>query len=258
MSESKEHVKFVVLSQPRTGSTLFCSYMSSHPGVRCLIEPINPATHSHHMQPVDDSICLVPEDIVQNELGTAMDMLLAPEPLPMEWVLSMKAGPTASGFKIMAHQIRALSKEEEFWAYLEQNDIKVVLLFRYNVIMQYVSDLIVKRTRQPTCWDGINILRTARTEVPIDTLEENIRRIVREKKYLIERSQCLHHRRIKYEEFKNNCRPVEDILHWLIGEQYKVRTRLRKQNPDSLRERVTNYDALVKELYRLGFAHLIS
>jgi hypothetical protein len=46
-------------------------------------------------------------------------------------------------------------------------------------------------------------------------------------------------------------------LEWLIKEKRLVKSRLRKQNPDSLRERVINFDALVAELKRLGFAHLV-
>ena len=76
------HVKFVVLSQPRTGSTLFSSYMSSHPGIRCVIEPINPKTHSHHMQPIEGTNNLIPERMVQGHIKRAMDILFSPELVP--------------------------------------------------------------------------------------------------------------------------------------------------------------------------------
>lgn len=250
-----KHVKFVVLSQPRTGSTLICSYLSSHPGVRCLIEPINPRTHSHHMKPVKDSRCLMPERMVQHNIEMAMDHLLAPEAPSDEWVLSKKDGVVASGFKIMAHQVQSLKSEPKFWKYLHDNRIKVILIFRHNIVMQYVSDLIVKETRQCACWGEDPI--TAKVHVPIDTLEQNIRRIMREKKYLINKSQHLQHKRLRYEQFKNNCKPVENTLEWLIHEKYPVQSRLQKQNPDSLRERVTNFDALAKKLEHLGFAHLV-
>jgi len=250
-----KHVKFVVLSQPRTGSTLLCSLFSSHPGVRCLIEPINPETHTHHMQPIADSNCLLPEAMVQDRLSDAMDLLLSQEVLPDQWVLSKKAGAVASGFKIMAHQLQALKHEELFWQYLRANKIKVILVFRHNIVMQYVSDLIVKETRQAACWGDDPI--QAKVEVPIDSLERNIRRIMREKKYLIAKCHGLQHKRLRYEQFKDNYEPVEKVLEWLIGEKYSVKSRLQKQNPDSLRERVINFDALVSELNRLGFAHLV-
>lgn len=251
------HVKFVVLAQPRTGSNLLSSYFASHPGVRCIIEPINPSGHDHHMQPVLSrrQPDLLPDDLVQDRIGRALDILFSPDRIPEHLSRNDRIGRTASGFKIMAHQIRALKKEKLFWKYLSDNHVKVVILDRHNVVMQYVSDLIVTQTRQAACWDGKPI--TSKVEVPLESLEENIRRIMLEKKYLLEKCKFLPYKRLRYEQFKDNCEPVERVLEWLIGEKYSVESHLRKQNPDSLRERVTNYDALVAELNRLGFAHLV-
>jgi very-short-patch-repair endonuclease len=175
--------------------------------------------------------------------------------LPDQWMLGKKVGAVASGFKIMAHQVQALKEERLFWKYLADHRIKVVMVFRYNIIMQYVSDLITIETRQPACWNEDPI--PTKVKVHIGSLEHNIRRIMREKKYLIDKCKYLPHKRIVYEQFKNNCGPAERILEWLIKEKRLVKSRLRKQNPDSLRERVINFDALVAELKRLGFAHLV-
>lgn len=249
--------RFVVLAQPRTGSTLVCSLICSHPGVRCLIEPINPATHDHHMRPLPGgySSCLMPEAMVQHNIYRAMDILFAKEAPPDKWVLSKREATLAAGFKIMAHQVQALKSEEKFWEYLHRFDVKVLLVFRKNILMQYISDLITTVTREPTCWLGTP--KIAKVQVPIDSLGSNLHRIQRERKYLLERSKLLDRRRLTYEEFKDTVEPVEQLLHWLTGEQYVPFTRLQKQNPDSIRDRVTNYKALVDELRRLGFDHLI-
>lgn len=247
--------KFVILSQPRTGSTLVCSLLSSHPGIRTLVEPINPANHDHHMKPIPGSKCLLPEIMVQNNLPRALNLLLARKAPPDKWILSRREATHAAGFKIMAHQLQALRSEPVFWEYLAENNIKVLLVFRYNVVMQYVSDLIVQETRQPTCWVGNP--ETAKVLVPLNTLEKNIRRIVRQKQYLINKSKFLDHRRITYEKFKDTVKPIEVLLPWLIGEKYNLTTKLQKQNPGSLRERVYNYDALINELHRLNLNHLV-
>lgn len=255
MNHNGKPTKFVILSQPRTGSTLVCSLLSSHPGIRTLVEPVNPTGHDHHMQPAPDSRCLLPEAMIQNNIPRAMNILLARKAPPDKWILSRREATYAAGFKIMAHQIQALRSESIFWKYLAENNIKVLLIFRYNVVMQYVSDLIVQKTRQPACWVGNP--KTAKVIVPLNTLGKNIRRIMLQKQYLISKSKSLDHRRIVYEKFKDTVEPIEALLPWLIGEKYNLTTKLQKQNPGSLRERVYNYDALVGELRRLGLVHLV-
>lgn len=254
---NSKSVRFVVLSQPRTGSTLLCSLFNSHPGVRCLVEPVNPKTHSHHMRPMIGSSCLLPEPMVQNNIRRALNILWSPEPPPEQWIKSRKRGDTAAGFKIMAHQLRGLRSEGDFWKILTDEQIPVILCFRYNIVMQYVSDLISIATRQPTCWDGS--VRTARVLVDIGSFELEMKRIIEEKTYLIDRVNELKlvKQRIKYEDFMDDVSPVEDTLHWLIGERYHLTTKLSKQNPNSLRARVTNYDELEAEIIRLGLGHLL-
>lgn len=249
------YTKFVILSQPRTGSTLICSLLSSNPNVRCLIEPINPTTHNHHMKPIPGSRCLIPEHIIQDDLPRALDHLFSKEALPDRWVLSKRRATVSAGFKIMAHQIQGLRSEDIFWEYLHRYDIKVVIILRQNIVMQYISDLIVRRTLQCACWAGEPMV--AKVEVPIGSLGANLRRIKKEKRYLLEKSKLLDRRKLMYEEFKDTVEPVGAILPWLVGEEYSPTTKLQKQNPDSMRNRVINYRALVDELQRLGFDHLI-
>ena len=118
--------KVVILAQPRTGSTLVCSLLSSYPGIRILCEPINPVNHSHHMKPIPGSKCLLPERMVQNNIIRALDILFARRAIPDKWVLSKKKATHAAGFKIMAHQLQALRSEQIFWDYLSTNKIKII------------------------------------------------------------------------------------------------------------------------------------
>ena len=253
----QEPTKIVVLSQPRTGSTLVCSLLNSVPGSRIICEPINPRTHSHHMKPLKNSERLLPEYMVQNNLSYALQLLFNNKPLPEKFAISQKAVTKMVGFKIMAHQLMALKNEQVFWDYLVENNVKVVLVFRYNIVMQYISDLIVQVTEQPACWDG-NI-KTAKVIVPIESLENNLRKIITEKRYLIKKVDDLYlnKRRLKYEDFKDNVVLINKLIPWLIGENANLTTKLSKQNPNSMKARVKNYNELVQELQRLNMDHLI-
>jgi len=251
------HTRFVILSQPRTGSTLVCSLLSSIPGVRALVEPVNPLGHYHHMQPIIGSRCLLPQDMIQSDISGAMDMLLAEDPPPIKWVLSRKVADVAAGFKIMAHQIQALNQEGIFWRYLSRNNIKVILVFRYNILQQYISDIITSITNQPACWDGN--AKTAKVEIHLESLEANFARIIREKQYLLDMvaKWDLDHKRLKYEDFKDDMTTVGNILPWLIGKHAKLQTRLIKQNPNNVKDRVTNYAELAEVVAKLGFKNLL-
>lgn len=207
------------------------------------------------MQPVEGSKCLVPDLAIATDFDRVMSLLLGVEPPPIEWVLSRKVSPVASGFKIMVHQIRHLPDESVFWRYLADNQIKVIVNTRNNILLQYVSDLIVQKTKQPTCWDG-NI-RRAKVHVPIDTLKNKLIQIREEKRYLLRRAASLDHQILKYEEFKDNVKKVEALLPWLIGSDYHLKSKLSKQNPDNLHDRVTNYHDVVQEVRRIGMDDLI-
>lgn len=209
------------------------------------------------MRPIQGSTCLLPEPMVQNNLPRALRLLFSPEPPPDTWILSRKRGDLAAGFKIMAHQLQALRSEAVFWEYLAQEKIPVVLCFRYNILMQYVSDLIAMATRQSTCWDGK--VRTAKVVVPVETLGRELRRIMAEKKYLLQRVEGagLEKRRVRYEDFKDDVAPAEALFTWLTGEKAPLTTKLSKQNPDALCDRVTNYDRVVAEIRKLGLERLL-
>jgi LPS sulfotransferase NodH len=250
-------VKCVILSQPRTGSTLLCGLLSSAPGVRILVEPVNPRTHGHHMKPSSKSNCLLPEELVQNDIVRSLDILFSSDAPPTEWIANRKRGDVLAGFKIMAHQILGLKSEGHFWEYLVSHKVKVILCFRYNILMQYVSDMITIATRQPACWDGK--VRTAQVAINTQTLGFELQKIAHQKKYLIDTVSRLglDNRRIKYEDFKDSITPIEDLLFWLVGQRHALTTKLSKQNPDSLKARVSNYDELVAEVKNLDLEYLL-
>jgi hypothetical protein len=248
-------IPFVIISQPRTGSTLVSSLLSSHEGVRAIIEPINPTGHNHNMQPTGNE--MFPDIVVQYDLISILNVIFNPDPILNLSMPINRRADIAAGFKIMIHQIRALRSEHLFWQYLKERNVKTILVLRHNIVMQYISDLITIATGQTSCWDGK--LKTTRISVPIDTLEEKLENILKERKYIINiiRSMGLNYRRLNYENFKDDIGTVNNILPWLIGEKGYLSSRLCKQNPDSMSMRVKNYDELVGKLRELGMSKYI-
>lgn len=208
------------------------------------------------MRPVKGARCLMPEWMVQTNLETALNLLFAVDP-PTQWVRCPKPATIAAGFKIMIHQITGLREEQRFWDYLTSRSIKVIVCLRYNILMQYVSDLITIATRQPACWDGK--VRTAKVEVNLKTLGLELQRIIDQKAYLRHKLAHLEidAKHLSYETFANSYTSVEGIMEWLIGTRHHLTTKLSKQNPDNLADRVVNFNELVAEVRRLGLGHLL-
>jgi hypothetical protein len=256
--------KFIILAQPRTGSTLITSLISFNApkGVRCINEPINPTGHNHHMQPIlnpkfKHRYNVFPQNLTHNNIVRALDICFAALPIVKRkdmqhigWLHNQIPGNIAAGFKIMAHQIMALKQVDKFWEYLHRNDIKTIVIQRDNKLLQWISDLIVQSTHQCVCWDG-NVKR-AKVKVPLDKLQLNLENIQYQDQYLLDKTVNLDRKIIIYENFMDNYQLIEDMLPWLIGVKYKVSAKCVKQNPDSIEDRVINYQQLCDKLAQLG------
>jgi hypothetical protein len=200
---------------------------------------------------------MFPDNMVQNDLLSVFGTIYNPNPILCTQTPINRRADIAAGFKIMIHQIRALRHENVFWQYLKENNVKVILVLRDNIVMQYISDLITIETNQTSCWDGD--LRTAEITVPIDGMKIKLDSISKEKRYAINtiKSIGLDFRRLNYESFKDNIGTVNNILPWLIGKDGYLSSKLCKQNPDSMRMRVKNYSELVDKLNDLGMSKYI-
>lgn len=243
---------FIIIAQPRTGSTLVCSLLNSVNGVRTIIEPINPIGHTHHMQPEANQ--LVPQHELFN-IEHVLDILLYSE---NPWGLSNKQFYRASGFKIMAHQILGLPNADRFWQYIRSNKIKIIWVSRNNIVLQYVSDLIVQKTRQAACWDN----NTTRTKVKVDCcrLKDDIELIRHEVNYIqnMLTNMSIDYKKLKYEAFEKSYKPVSNALKWLINEKHVLTSKLVKQNSNKLSDRIENYTETLGTLQNLGLTQYVS
>lgn len=249
-----DHIKFIIIAQPRTGSTLLSSLLNSHPDVRVLIEPINPIGHDHCMKPCGEGR-VVPQARIDQNLTQVLDILFRKARMPEKWFKIKKTARRAAGFKIMIHQINALRNKEAFWDYIKSKNVKIICNYRRNILFQYVSELITLETRQSACWDG-NVMN-AKVMVPVESLVDKLSSIIKQREDINSKldEEKLYYETIFYEEFKDNIKSVNRIMKYVIGEEYPMKTRLMKQNPDSLEQRVKNYKELVNRLSELGIAH---
>lgn len=244
--------KFIIIAQPRTGSTLVSSLLSSINEVRCIVEPINPIGHVHHMQPNGQRI--VPQSDLRN-ISSVINRLLSEDKLPNEWDMSYKTAKKAAGFKIMVHQILSLHSPDQFWQHIRNIQCKLLLIIRKNKLMQIISDQIAKNTKQPAVWEGIPA--TQKVYINTSNLTRQLENISKQEQYMISQSSYFNKKIIYYEDFKDEHQNVARILPWLIDENHHLTTSLRKQNPDDIKERVINYEQLVSIARHLNIQHML-
>jgi hypothetical protein len=209
------------------------------------------------MRPLPGSITLLPQDKIHNDLRWCLDLLFDGKPNKDLFNPLWKNVNSAAGFKIMAHQIQGLANEEFFWNELKSRKVKVILAFRYNILKQYVSDLITLATGQSACWKGA--IKTAKVVVPTSSLKMALDNINAQKLYLINKvaEYDLDKVRLRYEDYCDDFSKVANILPWLANTSGILTTKLHRQNPVNLKDRVYNYDELVAYATALGFKNLL-
>ena len=251
--------RLVVLSMPRSGSTFFTSAIDSNPGFRVLVEPLNHYRHNHHMRPTLTDM-VVPTYMLYNQLEKVLFDMFCKKPLSSVYNTKYdQDGSVCAGFKTMAHQIVGLPNESLFWRVLKELNVKVIRYYRHNILKQIISDLIAMRTRQPVAYKrALEPVKTTKVQVDVNMIETTMKEIRRYRAHMDAKVQeyQLDNRMVVYEDIEHDLQKINDYMPWLIGRtisSYKERTI--RQNPESIRDRVLNYEELEKACERL---HLTS
>lgn len=242
-------IKLLIISQPRTGSSWLTTLLGHKQGHRLLVEPIIPACIDYFMKPNEQSN-VIKEYHIQNNLITVLDDLFNSEyPDKQYGVDYPKLATDLSGFKIMIHQIKALPSPDIFIRYLERNNVKILVNYRYNIGAQYVSEIIAKKTKQLAAFGETEPV-TAVVQINKKDMQSRLTEIVEEKKYLAKLLQGadLDCKTLFYEDYKDNIANLIPITIWLMGKQFDLHSTHKKQNPEDIREVVSNYDDYLEVL----------
>jgi len=217
---------------PRTGSTYFCHLLNSHPDVIChgeLFHPFEVMTH-------DD----VPESLKDVEARKRDPMGL------VEGIYRCRRQAKAVGFKIFPNH-----NDQVYANLLHDRGTKKVVLRRRNLLKAYTSKLIVARTGLWTSLEGdYPEGRPVKVHVAYAAFRSyalNVRLSHRRVNRIIEQSgQPAFF--IDYEDL--GCeRTMRRLLGFLgVRDDVALTAPLRRQNPEELAQRISNFDALRRQL----------
>lgn len=218
-SKSQNYTPFVILSEPRSGSTLLHTYLNSHTQIKSYGEVLR-------------------ENIEANDISK--------ETTPYIESLAFKPHTQALkaiGLKLFYEYYEDPRYCESFNYVLKRNDVKILYLIRRDILKIYVSLKIAQKTNE---WSSVKSASyEPRTRITIDRND-----------YIQFREEHLRHRRlflmllkdhplleIAYEDLVHNPQPVLNSIQQFLGVKPKVLfTLLKQQNPGSVASLITNYD----------------
>jgi LPS sulfotransferase NodH len=258
--------KFVIFNYPRTGSNLLCGMLNQHPEILCHHELFNPTRiyYSKDFQCLFDNDISYRNDWILGKIGlsTIFARDIAPEKFIHKiWDNSFDA--KAVGFNLFPSHIPNTAS-----VIVSDETVKKILLIRRNKLKAYISLMIAKKS---SVWDLYKSDFARDPKIPVQQkVHVNI------KKFL---AWCDKYDNF-FEKLKNKCslqgqEMIEIYYEDMVGEkQEEIKTSLlgflkvsqtiqylkpplKKQNTDSVRELVGNYNELKQKLEGTPFAFFL-
>ena len=221
MFGSRNYRKFVIISDSRTGSTLLMQLLNSHPAVIALGEEF--------------------KNLHGSSSREVWNRIFRKRPRPICWM----------GFKLFYFH-PSKENDREVWDFIE-NDKQIVIihLTRRNILRSYVSKQIGLKTQKWT--ENINRpheISGEEKKVILDPggCQENFESISGYIEQTEKRFKSHKIIPVVYEDLdKDKQTTMGRIYKNLDVADFKVNTYMKKQNPEKLKDLITNYSDLKKE-----------
>ena len=222
--------KFVVYFRPRTGSTVFCNLLNSHPKIRCAGEIFRGNTKR-----------LFPSFYLKGQ--------------------SIRPQKPVYGFKVNVAQVRKQGYEPHtFLLDLYQHDWKIIYLKRENSLRQAISFLIAKARNE---WVGTK-KNTLQGKIHIDC-DELLAKIARLEIALQKDDEIVApvpHLTLAYENhFINPSQhqaTLNKVFEYLSLDSVPIHTEMRKtSSSDNLADIIENYEEVEKRISQSKFAQFL-
>jgi hypothetical protein len=248
--------KFIILTTARTGSTMLVKALQTHPEIVCTGENF---LLKRKMVPKDFRFPFWKFPFLPNKVQYALN-------LPKLWFglnrflddfysgyHKERVGIKAKGFKLMVYQTYFMPG---IFQYLKKNNIKVIVLFRENILKNALSLLRAIETGIYRIKDG-NTVRLPKLYVDVNLLEKQMGRAVLAKKELEVKTASLDRLKIAYEDFQNWDASVNKILKFLGVSSIPLAVATKKINPDKLEDMVENYDEMIGWIKQKGYGRFL-
>jgi len=164
-----------------------------------------------------------------------------------------KNGVHAKGFKLMHFQTAYLPGILD---YIKNNDVKVILLLRENLLKNTLSDL---RARQTGVYhnSGKGTEKLPKFHVDLDMLGKKMEEIDGINKQLEQATASMNRLKIAYEDFDNWDATMSKVLNFINVKNIPLTPVSKKLNPDRLEDMIENYNEMKNWLEQKNYAHFL-
>ena len=138
--------------------------------------------------------------------------------------------------------------------YLQQNNVKTLVLIRKNVLRNTLSDLRARSTKVYHNEAGNKNAPIPKFNVNIEELGRKMKQIAGFNKQLENDSKNLDRKIIYYEDFENWDVAIGGILAFLDVENIPLQVASKKLNPEKLEDMLENYTEVAAWLNENGYS----
>lgn len=242
--------KFVVFTTPRTGSSMLIKTLDTHPAIFCAGELFFFKKGIYHTE-TQYPFLRIP--FIGNKLNYLVNYPLIF--LSVKGFLNKfftgKPEKAAVGFKLMHFQTYYTPGVMK---YLQQSNVKTLVLIRKNVLRNTLSDLRARSTKVYHNEAGNKNAAIPKFNVNIEELGKKMKQIEGFNKQLENDSKNLDRKIIYYEDFENWDVALGEILEFLDVENIPLQAASKKLNPEKLEDMLENYTKVATWLNENGYS----
>ncbi len=248
--------KFVIITLPRSGSTVLVKSLDTHPQIFCAGElfyfPGNiyhtecqfPFWRLRFLPNKINYLINIPRVLVR--LNKFMDDFYLPK---------SKTGVKAIGFKMMYQHILYMPG---IMHYLEKNRVKVILLTRKDILRNVLSDMKARESGIYHNESGNQQPMSKKFHVNLQALNEKIKETQMWANKLEVVAKNLETLNIDYADLENWDSIMEKIQTFLGVEYRQLTQASRRLNPTALHDMVENFEELKNWAEQSGYSTYLS
>lgn len=246
--------KFVIITLPRSGSTVLVKTLDRHPQVFCAGELFYFPGNIYHTE------CQFPFwriKVLSNKINYLINfpnVILRLRRFMNNFYNQEKPGYKAVGFKMMYQHILYMPGIMD---YLKKNNIKVILLTRKNIIRNVLSDMKARESgvyhKEPGDDKNVN----KKLHVNLQLLSEKINETGRWSKKLEAVSAGMETLQIDYSDFANWDEMTGRVFDFLEVSREIIQPATEKLNPPALENMIDNYEEVKQWAIENGYSAFI-
>jgi len=236
-------IKFLIISAPRSGSSLLCGILNSHSKIVCFYEMFH-----------REAIFYGPHNITRYNFGTLIERDKYPAKF-LAKIYSSQHGFKAVGVKMFnGHNNIVLS------ALIKNTDIKKIILRRSAALHAFSSQEIARITKQYQSVGQNNLVKPAKVRVKVNI--QAFKAYVNERQAFYDRVQMLigdqSYLDLDYVDIVKRTNVYKRIPSFLgLHESADMKAIHQKQNPAKLQDRIKNFDEICTALRGTKYASYI-